>query len=92
MDPAIAITGLFRFDLEDILADPVRLGIFLELAQTIIELEPRAREAAITLTLGARRFRGGVWSGARAIDLLKALTSMNCTYIVRLVDCRRFWR
>jgi hypothetical protein len=49
MDPAIAIAILFRFDFEGILADPIRLGIFLEFAQTIIE--PRAQEAAITLAL-----------------------------------------
>ena len=61
MDPAIAI--LFRFDFEGILADPIRLGIFLELAQTIIELEPRAREAAITLALRGKEIPG--WSLVR---------------------------
>ena len=63
MDPAIAIAGLFRFDFEGILADPIRLGIFLELAQTIIELEPRAREAAITLALRGKEIPG--WSLVR---------------------------
>ena len=63
MDPAIAIAGLFRFDFEGILADPIQLGIFLELAQTIIELEPRAREAAITLALAGKEIPG--WSLVR---------------------------
>ena len=61
MDPAIAI--LFRLDFEGILADPIRLGVFFELAQTIIELEPRAREAAIKLALAGQEIPG--WSLVR---------------------------
>ena len=58
MDPVIAIASLSRFDFEGILADPIRLGISRELAQTIIELEPRAREAAITLALRGKEIPG----------------------------------
>jgi hypothetical protein len=60
MNPASIIAGLFRLDQEAMLSDPSQLGIFLELAQTIIELEPRAREAAVTLALQGQEIPGRV--------------------------------
>ena len=63
MNPANIIAGLFRFDPEAMLSDPSQLGIFLELSETIIELEPRTREAAITLALRGKEIPG--WSLVR---------------------------
>ena len=60
MNPFAAIAGLFRFDPEAMLSDPTQLGIFLELAETIAELEPRAREAAIKLALTGQEIPGWV--------------------------------
>jgi hypothetical protein len=51
MNPASLIAGLLRFDFEAILADPDRLGAFLDLCELIEELEPRAKEAAEKLGL-----------------------------------------
>jgi hypothetical protein len=51
MNSAILIAGLFRFDFEAILADPDRLGAFLDLTELIEELAPRAKEAAEKLGL-----------------------------------------
>jgi hypothetical protein len=53
-----AISSLFHFDFEAIIADPARLGAFLELAEMIAELEPRAREAAITFGLERKEIPG----------------------------------
>ena len=58
MNAASAIAGLFHLDFESILADPARLGIFLQFAETIAELEPRAREAAIKLAFAAQEIPG----------------------------------
>jgi hypothetical protein len=63
MNPADIIAGLFRFDPEAMLSDPEQLGAFLELAETIKELEPRAREAAITLGIQGTEIPG--WSVVR---------------------------
>jgi hypothetical protein len=63
MNPADIIVGLFRFDPEAMLSNPEQLGAFLELAETIKELEPRAREAAITLGLQGTEIPG--WSVVR---------------------------
>ena len=63
MNPSAAIGSLFRFDFEAILSDPTQLGIFLELAETIAELEPRAREVAIKLALAGQEIPG--WSLVR---------------------------
>ena len=63
MNPANIIAGLFRFDPEAMLFDPSQLGIFLELAETIAELEHRAREAAITFALAGQEIPG--WSLVR---------------------------
>ena len=49
MNPSAAIDSLFRFDPKAMLSDPNQLRIFLELAETIAELEPQAREAPIKL-------------------------------------------
>ena len=54
MNPSAAIGSLFRFDFEAILSDPIQLGIFLGLAETTAELEPRAREAALKLALAGQ--------------------------------------
>jgi hypothetical protein len=63
MTPASFIAGLFRFDPKAMLSDPEQLGAFLELAETIAELEHRAREAAITLALAGKGIPG--WSLVR---------------------------
>jgi hypothetical protein len=63
MNPPAAIGNLFRFDFEVILSDSTQLGIFLELAETIAELEPQAREAAIKLALAGQEIPG--WSLVR---------------------------
>ena len=52
MNPANLIAaGLFRFDFEAILAEPDRLGAFLDLCELIEELAPRAKDAAEKLGL-----------------------------------------
>jgi hypothetical protein len=58
-----AIGSLFQFDFEAILTDPARLGAFLTLVETIAELEPRAREAAISLAMAGKEIPG--WSLVR---------------------------
>jgi hypothetical protein len=58
-----AIAGLCRFDFESVLADPAQLGIFLDLALTVSELEPRARDAAERLALAGQEIPG--WSLVR---------------------------
>jgi hypothetical protein len=58
MNPASLIAGLVRFDFEAILADPDQLGAFLDVAQMIAELEPRAREAAEKFGLANQEIPG----------------------------------
>ena len=88
MNPFAAIGSLFRFDFEAILSDPTQLGIFLELAETIAELEPRAREVAISSPWLAKRSLDGVWCGARAIASSTVLTSGSYSWNARLSNYR----
>lgn len=71
MNPTSLIAGLFRFDFEAILSDPEQLGAFLDLAQMITELEPRARDAAEKLCLSGQEIPGWVLvrkEGNRFVD------------------------
>ena len=61
MDPAIA--SLFRLDFEGILADPIRLGIFLELAETIIRARASGTRSRHQARPGGKEIPG--WSLVR---------------------------